>query len=145
MARRKNTITRFLEDIVDDTKDFVDDLLDRAKDVEEDLRDAAKNVVDDDDEEDDRDRSRNRNRRGTGPAPHHLPTRAEDRMARSVWTDDDRVHDLVDRAELMYLAVAGRLGPHVTPLAFALSDQNVWAVTPRRSAKVRAIRRDARV
>ena len=50
MARRKNTITRFIEDIVDDTKDFVDDLIDRAKDVEEDLRDAVKNVVDDDDE-----------------------------------------------------------------------------------------------
>ena len=31
MARRKNTLTRFLEDIIDDTKDFVDDLLDRAK------------------------------------------------------------------------------------------------------------------
>lgn len=49
MARRKNTLTRFIEDIVDDTKDFVDDLIDRAKDVEEDVRDAAKNVVDDDD------------------------------------------------------------------------------------------------
>lgn len=48
MARRKNTITRWIEDIVDDTKDFVDDLIDRAKDVEEDLRDAVKNVVDDD-------------------------------------------------------------------------------------------------
>jgi len=32
--RRGNTFTRFLEDIVDDTKDFVDDLIDRAKDVE---------------------------------------------------------------------------------------------------------------
>ena len=48
MARRKNTLTRFLEDIIDDTKDFVDDLVDRAKDVEDDVRDAAKNVVDDD-------------------------------------------------------------------------------------------------
>jgi hypothetical protein len=48
---RKNTLTRFLEDIIDDTKDFVDDLVDRAKDVEDDVRDAAKNVVDDDEDE----------------------------------------------------------------------------------------------
>ena len=51
MARRKNTFTRFFEDIIDDTKDLVDDLVDRAKDVEDDVRDAAKNVVDDDEDE----------------------------------------------------------------------------------------------
>jgi hypothetical protein len=51
MAKRKNTLTRFLEDIVDDTKDLVDDLLDRAKDLETDVRDSAKNVVDDDDDD----------------------------------------------------------------------------------------------
>ena len=50
MAKRKNTLTRFLEDIVDDTKDFVDDLLDRAKDLETDVRDSAKDVVDDDED-----------------------------------------------------------------------------------------------
>ena len=56
MAKRKNTLTRFLEDIVDDTKDFVDDLIDRAKDVEEDTKDAVVDLVeDDDDEADDRD------------------------------------------------------------------------------------------
>ena len=48
MAKRKNTLTRFLEDIVDDTKDFVDDMLDRAKDLETDVRDAVKDVTDDD-------------------------------------------------------------------------------------------------
>ena len=48
MAKRKYTITRFLEDIVDDTKDFVDDILDRAKDVEENMKDAVTDVVDDD-------------------------------------------------------------------------------------------------
>ena len=48
MAGRKNTFTRFFEDIVDNTKDLVDDLVDRAKDVENDVRDAAKDVVDDD-------------------------------------------------------------------------------------------------
>ena len=50
--RRKNTFTRFIEDIVDDTKDLVDDLLDRAKDLENDARDAVKDVVDDDDDDD---------------------------------------------------------------------------------------------
>jgi polyhydroxyalkanoate synthesis regulator phasin len=45
---RKNTITRFLEDIVDDTKDFVDDLIDRAKDVEKHGRDAVTDAVGDD-------------------------------------------------------------------------------------------------
>ena len=48
MAKRKNTLTRFIEDIVDDTKDFVDDILDRAKDLETDMKDAVNDVVDDD-------------------------------------------------------------------------------------------------
>jgi polyhydroxyalkanoate synthesis regulator phasin len=48
MAKRKNTLTRFIEDIVDDTKDFVDDVLDRAKDLETDMKDAVNDVVDDD-------------------------------------------------------------------------------------------------
>jgi polyhydroxyalkanoate synthesis regulator phasin len=51
MAKRKNTLTRFLEDIVDDTKDFVDDLLDRAKDLETNAKDAVTDVVDDDEGE----------------------------------------------------------------------------------------------
>src|SRR2546430_17583983 len=48
MSKRKNTFTRFIEDIVDDTKDFVDAVLDRAKDLETDMKDAVKDVVDDD-------------------------------------------------------------------------------------------------
>ncbi len=47
---RNNTLTRFIEDVVDNTKDFVDDIVDRAKDVETDVRKAAKNIVDDEDE-----------------------------------------------------------------------------------------------
>ena len=50
MSKRKNTFTRFIEDIVDDTKDFVDDVLDRAKDLETDVKDAVKDVVDDDED-----------------------------------------------------------------------------------------------
>ena len=46
MSKRKNTFTRFIEDIVNDTKDFADDILDRAKDLETDMKDAVK---DDDD------------------------------------------------------------------------------------------------
>jgi hypothetical protein len=51
MSKRKNTFTRFLEDIVDDTKDFVDDIIDRAKDLETDVKDAVKDVVDDDEDD----------------------------------------------------------------------------------------------
>ena len=50
--RRSNTFTRFLEDIVDDTKDLVDDLIDRAKDVEEDVRDSVTDLVEDDADDD---------------------------------------------------------------------------------------------
>ena len=49
--RRSNSLTRFLEDIVDDTKDLVDDLLDRAKDLETDVRDTATDVIDDDEKD----------------------------------------------------------------------------------------------
>jgi hypothetical protein len=48
MARRPNTITRFLSDIVDDTKDLVDDVLDRVKELEADVRGAVDDVTDDD-------------------------------------------------------------------------------------------------
>ncbi len=51
MSKRKNTFTRFIEDIVDDTKDFVDDIIDRAKDLETDAYDAVKDVVDDDEDD----------------------------------------------------------------------------------------------
>jgi polyhydroxyalkanoate synthesis regulator phasin len=49
---RKNTLTRFLEDIIDDSKDLIDDLIDRAKDVEENAKDAVVDVVDDDEKSD---------------------------------------------------------------------------------------------
>ena len=49
---RKNTLTRFLEDIIDDSKDLIDDLIDRAKDVEDNAKDAVVDVVDDDESSD---------------------------------------------------------------------------------------------
>jgi polyhydroxyalkanoate synthesis regulator phasin len=48
--RRKNSITKFLQDVIDDSKELVDDMIDRASDVEENARDAVKDVVDDDDD-----------------------------------------------------------------------------------------------
>jgi polyhydroxyalkanoate synthesis regulator phasin len=56
--RRRNSITRLIEDVVDDAKDLVDDVVDRAKDVESDGRKAVRRAVKDDD-----DRRGNRGRR----------------------------------------------------------------------------------
>jgi hypothetical protein len=50
--RRRNPITRLLEDVVDDTKDLVDDVIDRAKDVEHDSRRAVRKAVDGDGRDD---------------------------------------------------------------------------------------------
>ena len=47
--RKRNTLTRFVEDLVDDTKGLVDDTLDRAKDLERDGRKAVRRAVDGDD------------------------------------------------------------------------------------------------
>ncbi len=44
--RRRNSVSRLLENIADDTKDFVDDLTDRARDVEKDLRRAVSDGLD---------------------------------------------------------------------------------------------------
>jgi methyl-accepting chemotaxis protein len=38
--KRRNSLSKLLKDIVDDTKDYVDDITDRARDVEDDLRTA---------------------------------------------------------------------------------------------------------
>ena len=56
---RKNTLTRFLEDIIDNSKDLIDDLIDRAKDAEDNAKDAVVDVVDDDESSD-------------GPSPSEL-------------------------------------------------------------------------
>ena len=45
--RRRNSITRLIEDVVDDAKDLVDDVVDRAKDVERDGRKAVRRAVKD--------------------------------------------------------------------------------------------------
>lgn len=50
--RRKNTVTKFVQDILDDTKELVDDVIDRARDAEDSVRDGIRDAVDckDDDE-----------------------------------------------------------------------------------------------
>ncbi|HMS75799.1 hypothetical protein [Gordonia sp. (in: high G+C Gram-positive bacteria)] len=48
-ARRKNTFTTFLSDVIDDSKALVDDLIDRAQEFEEKARDAATSALGDDD------------------------------------------------------------------------------------------------
>ncbi len=55
--RRRNSITRLIEDVVDDAKDLVDDVVDRAKDVERDGRKTVRRAVRDDDKDDGGDRS----------------------------------------------------------------------------------------
>ena len=44
-ARRKNTFTTFLSDVIDDSKALVDDLIDRAQEFEEKARDAATSAL----------------------------------------------------------------------------------------------------
>ena len=44
--RRKNSVTKFIQDIIDDSKELVDDLIDRASDVEEHAHDAVRDIVD---------------------------------------------------------------------------------------------------
>jgi methyl-accepting chemotaxis protein len=46
--RRRNTLTRLVEDVLDDTKDLVDDVLDRTKDVEADARKSVRRALDED-------------------------------------------------------------------------------------------------
>jgi methyl-accepting chemotaxis protein len=46
--RRRNSITRLIEDVVDDGKHLVDDVVDRAKDAERDTRKAVRRAAKDD-------------------------------------------------------------------------------------------------
>lgn len=50
--RRRNSITRLIEDVVDDAKDLVDDVVDRAKDVERDGRKAVRRTLSDNGDDD---------------------------------------------------------------------------------------------
>ena len=49
--RGRNSVTKFLQDIIDDSTELVDDLIERAEDVESHAHDAIRDIADDDDEQ----------------------------------------------------------------------------------------------
>jgi hypothetical protein len=55
------------------------------------------------------------------------------------------VRRVLDAAPLLYLAVAVRTGPRVSPVVFAADRGQMWFVVARNSLKARAIARDGRV
>jgi hypothetical protein len=57
------------------------------------------------------------------------------------WRDDARVGEVLGEADLLYVAVGARRGPHVTPAAFDIEGRRLWFVVPRSSVKARAIAR----
>ncbi|HYH50863.1 MAG TPA: pyridoxamine 5'-phosphate oxidase family protein [Acidimicrobiia bacterium] len=61
------------------------------------------------------------------------------------WRRHRRVATVLDEAELLYVAVAGRNGPHVTPAVFHTDGDRLWFITPRRSVKAKVIARRRRV
>jgi putative transposase len=53
MAKRRTSLIGYIDDIMDDTKDFFDDIIDRARDVEHDMRDTFSRALEVRDDEDD--------------------------------------------------------------------------------------------
>jgi hypothetical protein len=51
---------------------------------------------------------------------------------------------LLRQGQLCYLAANGPLGPHVTPVVFALHAGRLWGTTARQTVKARTWRRDPR-
>jgi hypothetical protein len=60
-------------------------------------------------------------------------------VGRQRWYDDDRVAEILHSGDLLYIAVAARGGPRVTPIAFNLDRRRLWFLVPRRSIKARTI------
>jgi nitroimidazol reductase NimA-like FMN-containing flavoprotein (pyridoxamine 5'-phosphate oxidase superfamily) len=52
---------------------------------------------------------------------------------------------VLERGVFCSLAASTPLGPHATPMVFAVAGNRVWVTTSRGSVKAHAIRRDARV
>ena len=61
------------------------------------------------------------------------------------WQRNRRVSEVLDEADVLYLAVAASRGPHVTPAVFDIEGDRLWFVTPRRSVKAKVIDRRRRV
>lgn len=53
--------------------------------------------------------------------------------------------EVLDEADLLYVAVATRRGPHVTPTVFDVEGRRLWFVVPRDSVKARAIARQRQI
>jgi len=58
---------------------------------------------------------------------------------------DRRVRDVLISADVLHSAVRTTRGPHLTPTAVSWEADRLWAVAPKDSVKVRALRRDPRV
>jgi hypothetical protein len=65
-------------------------------------------------------------------------------MARG-WRYDARVGEVLDESDLLYVAVDGSKGPHVTPAVFERDGGRLWFITPRRSVKAKVIERRRQV
>jgi hypothetical protein len=61
------------------------------------------------------------------------------------WRGNRRVNEVLDEADVLYVAVAASRGPHVTPAVFDVDGERLWFVTPRRSVKAKVIDRHRRV
>ncbi len=55
------------------------------------------------------------------------------------WTHDARATAVLDHGRKLYLAVASRWGPHVTPQVFDRKGKRLWLVIPRQSLRARVI------
>lgn len=56
--------------------------------------------------------------------------------------DDRRVRNVLVGADVMHSAVRSSRGPHLTPTAVSWEADRLWAVAPKDSVKVRALRKD---
>ena len=71
---------------------------------------------------------------GGGGGPHSVLHALNPRVYRL----GDRVcRNVLDSADIAFLGVEGRDGPHVTPVAFRVSSGRIWLVTSRNSIKAR--------
>jgi hypothetical protein len=62
-----------------------------------------------------------------------------------VTSPPERAAGILREGTLCWIAADTRLGPHVTPLVFAMSEGALWLTTSRRSVKARAWARDPSV
>lgn len=118
MARRRTGITRYVGNMVDNTKDFVDDVLDRSHDLEDDLRETGRRALEDRDDDrnsrgryrddrndrsyrDDRDERYRADREGRDRDSRDLP------VSRQLAEIRDQLADLAGRLDALTLVQGG--------------------------------------